>query len=76
MSLCIHYSYSQLADLMSALHKAQPHYVRCIKPNPANQAGVFDQLYVLNQLQCGGVMEAVRISCAVRVCDDDSAALY
>lgn len=54
----------QLADLMSALNMMQPHYVRCIKPNPGNVPGVFESRYVLHQLRCGGVMEAVNISCA------------
>lgn len=54
----------QLADLMATLHTMAPHYVRCIKPNPGSVPGRLDQPYVLQQLQCGGVMEAVRISCA------------
>uniref|UniRef100_A0A7S3VIZ6 Myosin motor domain-containing protein n=1 Tax=Dunaliella tertiolecta TaxID=3047 RepID=A0A7S3VIZ6_DUNTE len=54
----------QLADLMSALHTMQPHYVRCIKPNESSVPGQLDRQYVLQQLRCGGVMEAVRISCA------------
>lgn len=54
----------QLADLMSKLHTMQPHYVRCIKPNPVCRPLVMDSDYALNQLKCGGVMEAVRISCA------------
>ncbi|KAJ9533759.1 hypothetical protein QJQ45_026789 [Haematococcus lacustris] len=54
----------QLADLMAALNAMQPHYVRCIKPNPSSRPGMFDANYVLQQLKCGGVMEAVRISCA------------
>ncbi|MEW5306277.1 MAG: hypothetical protein WDW36_008751 [Sanguina aurantia] len=54
----------QLAELMGTLGKMAPHYVRCIKPNPASAACVFDNAYCLNQLKCSGVMEAVRISCA------------
>ncbi|KAG2498422.1 hypothetical protein HYH03_003680 [Edaphochlamys debaryana] len=54
----------QLAELMGALAALQPHYVRCIKPNPANAAGEFAPTYSLQQLRCGGVMEAVRIACA------------
>ncbi len=61
----------QLGDLMAALQTMQPHYVRCIKPNEGSTPGVLDRQYVLQQLRCGGVMEAVRISCAgagVRAC--------
>ncbi|GLC37189.1 hypothetical protein PLESTB_000989500 [Pleodorina starrii] len=54
----------QLAELMAALSQLQPHYVRCIKPNPSGAAGEFNAPYSLHQLRCGGVMEAVRIACA------------
>eukprot|EP00879_Flechtneria_rotunda_P008970 GHRR01009392.1.p1 GENE.GHRR01009392.1~~GHRR01009392.1.p1 ORF type:complete len:696 (+),score=311.73 GHRR01009392.1:1091-3178(+) len=48
---------------MSLLHQLDPHYVRCIKPNPANKPLDLQDGYTLHQLRCGGVMEAVRISC-------------
>ncbi|KDD71724.1 myosin head protein, partial [Helicosporidium sp. ATCC 50920] len=54
----------QLADLMAALQSMEPHYVRCIKPNGANLPAAFEARPVLHQLRCGGVLEAVRISCA------------
>ncbi|GLI63183.1 hypothetical protein VaNZ11_005953 [Volvox africanus] len=54
----------QLAELMVQLHAMEPHYIRCIKPNESAKAGVFENRNVLHQLKCGGVMEAVRISCA------------
>ncbi|GFR45863.1 hypothetical protein Agub_g7314 [Astrephomene gubernaculifera] len=54
----------QLAELMVQLHAMEPHYIRCIKPNESAQPGVFENKNVLHQLKCGGVMEAVRISCA------------
>ncbi|GAX83667.1 hypothetical protein CEUSTIGMA_g11092.t1 [Chlamydomonas eustigma] len=54
----------QLGELMSKLQAVQPHYVRCIKPNAYSAPGVFDQAYVLQQLKCGGIMEAVRVCCA------------
>ena len=50
----------QLAELMETLHTMEPHYIRCIKPNSFNRPMEF----VLLQLRCGGVLEAVRISCA------------
>lgn len=52
----------QLNELMRALRKTQPHYIRCIKPNPQGEPGEFDSSYSLEQLRCGGVMEAVRIA--------------
>ncbi|CAL8460835.1 g366 [Coccomyxa elongata] len=54
----------QLQDLMDALHKMEPHYIRCIKPNSFNRPMDFENANVLQQLRCGGVLEAVRISCA------------
>eukprot|EP00210_Caulerpa_lentillifera_P001139 g1097.t1 len=54
----------QLADLMTSLHTMSPHYIRCIKPNSLNKALLFENAYNLHQLRCGGVLEAIRISCA------------
>eukprot|EP00879_Flechtneria_rotunda_P010956 GHRR01011448.1.p1 GENE.GHRR01011448.1~~GHRR01011448.1.p1 ORF type:complete len:975 (+),score=342.76 GHRR01011448.1:784-3708(+) len=54
----------QLGELMGQLHTMEPHYVRCVKPNGLNQPGLFESSNVLHQLRCGGVLEAVRISCA------------
>ncbi|KAL4445379.1 hypothetical protein ABPG77_011204 [Micractinium sp. CCAP 211/92] len=54
----------QLGDLMDALHRMEPHYIRCIKPNSFNRPMDFENMNVLHQLRCGGVLEAVRISCA------------
>ena len=62
-SVCSRFQ-KQLADLMAALSAMQPHYVRCIKPNAAGVSGAFEAPQVLQQLRCGGVLEAVRISCA------------
>eukprot|EP00899_Mesostigma_viride_P015795 jgi/Mesvir1/24216/Mv10927-RA.2 len=55
---------TQLADLMKTLSTTQPHYIRCIKPNGKNKPSIFEESSVLHQLRCGGVLEAVRISCA------------
>eukprot|EP00775_Hariotina_reticulata_P007220 gene7220-7433_t len=54
----------QLGELMAQLHTMEPHYVRCVKPNSFNRPGLFENSNVLHQLRCGGVLEAVRISCA------------
>ena len=54
----------QLKVLMTALTQTEPHYVRCIKPNTVNKPGIFEPVNVLHQLRCGGVLEAIRISCA------------
>jgi myosin V len=54
----------QLQDLISALSATQPHFIRCVKPNPAGRPGALDPDYVLEQLRAGGVLEAVRIAVA------------
>ncbi|CAI5933467.1 unnamed protein product [Closterium sp. NIES-65] len=54
----------QLAELMSTLSHMDPHYVRCVKPNGQYKPGYFENPSVIHQLRCGGVLEAIRISCA------------
>ncbi|KAI4345961.1 hypothetical protein L6164_013044 [Bauhinia variegata] len=54
----------QLQALLETLNATEPQYVRCIKPNNLLKPGIFNKSTVLQQLQCGGVMEAIRISCA------------
>ncbi|XP_057550107.1 myosin-9-like [Amaranthus tricolor] len=54
----------QLQQLMEILSSTEPHYVRCIKPNNKLQPAVFENVNILQQLRCGGVLEAIRISCA------------
>ncbi|CAD7969847.1 unnamed protein product [Amoebophrya sp. A25] len=52
---------ASLKKLMTAIYAAQPHFVRCIKPNSAKVAGSFDPPMVLEQLIFSGVIECVRI---------------
>lgn len=52
---------SSLQTLVLDLEKTQPHYVRCIKPNPTKSAGVFASSDVLQQLRYSGMLEAIRI---------------
>ncbi|XP_030509984.1 myosin-12 [Cannabis sativa] len=54
----------QLQSLMETLNTTEPHYIRCVKPNTVLKPGIFENDNVLNQLRCGGVLEAIRISCA------------
>ncbi|KAL0322620.1 UNVERIFIED_CONTAM: Myosin-7, partial [Sesamum angustifolium] len=54
----------QLQTLLETLNATEPHYVRCVKPNNLLKPGIFENSNVLQQLRCGGVMEAIRISCA------------
>ncbi|CAH2059870.1 unnamed protein product [Thlaspi arvense] len=54
----------QLQALMETLNTTEPHYIRCVKPNTVLKPSIFENDTVLNQLRCGGVLEAIRISCA------------
>ncbi|KAF7805219.1 myosin-11-like isoform X1 [Senna tora] len=54
----------QLQSLMETLNSTEPHYVRCVKPNNLLKPAIFENANVMQQLRCGGVLEAIRISCA------------
>jgi len=51
-----------LAELMATISKTNSQYVRCIKPNKAKSPVQVDNLMVVEQLRCAGVIEAIRIS--------------
>ncbi|KAJ2807059.1 Myosin type-2 heavy chain 1, partial [Coemansia furcata] len=53
-----------LASLMETIEATESHYIRCIKPNDAKAAWLFDAPMVLAQLRACGVLETIRISCA------------
>ncbi|KAJ0718398.1 putative myosin ATPase [Helianthus annuus] len=54
----------QLQQLMETLNATEPHYVRCVKPNNKLEPSIFENVNIMQQLRCGGVLEAIRISCA------------
>ncbi|KAL1546121.1 myosin-11-like isoform X1 [Salvia divinorum] len=54
----------QLQQLMETLNATEPHYIRCVKPNNLLKPAIFENQNILQQLRCGGVLEAIRISCA------------
>ncbi|KAL2900419.1 Myosin-6 [Bienertia sinuspersici] len=54
----------QLVSLLETLSATEPHYIRCVKPNNFLKPAIFENQNVLQQLRCGGVLEAIRISCA------------
>ncbi|KAI3460943.1 hypothetical protein Pfo_017606 [Paulownia fortunei] len=54
----------QLQQLMETLNSTEPHYIRCVKPNNLFKPAIFENANVMQQLCCGGVLEAIRISCS------------
>ncbi|KYK57881.1 myosin type II heavy chain [Drechmeria coniospora] len=52
----------QLHSLMTQLHSTHPHFVRCILPNHKKRPKLFDNILVLDQLRCNGVLEGIRIA--------------
>ncbi|NXW09063.1 MYO3B protein, partial [Fregetta grallaria] len=57
--LCPHQH--SLMVLMERMYSANPHFVRCIKPNSQKEPGVVDSQVVLLQLQYNGLLEMIRI---------------
>lgn len=52
----------QLASLMDIVDLTEPHFIRCIKPNPLNVQDVYDRKGVTEQLRYGGVLQVVQVS--------------
>jgi myosin-5 len=52
---------TDLASLMVAINSADPHFVRCVNPNSQKKAELFENQKAVEQLRCGGVIEAVRM---------------
>lgn len=52
----------QLNFLMTQLNSTHPHFVRCIIPNHEKTPHKLDNLLVLDQLRCNGVLEGIRIA--------------
>ena len=53
---------SQLAELRRRIETTSPHYVRCLKPNDDLLPNDFNALVIADQLNCAGVLEAIRVS--------------
>lgn len=53
---------TQLRELRARIDVTVPHYIRCLKPNDDLAPNYFEPKNVVEQLRCGGVIEAVRVS--------------
>jgi myosin-5 len=59
---------ADLNGLMGIINESGPHFVRCINPNRHKQAQVFEDVKAVEQLRCGGVIEAMRMARASFPC--------
>ncbi|CAJ1420341.1 unnamed protein product [Effrenium voratum] len=50
-----------LEDLMKTVESAEPHFIRCLKPNAAKAPDNFESKYTYEQMLYSGIFEAVRI---------------
>ncbi|TTG47511.1 Unconventional myosin-XIX [Bagarius yarrelli] len=55
---------NSLENLMKILHSTNPHYTRCIKPNPDCKPLTFKKEEVITQLEACGIVETIHISAA------------
>lgn len=53
---------TQLRSLRARIDITVPHYIRCLKPNDDLVPDYFEPKNIVEQLRCGGVLEAVRVS--------------
>ncbi|NWW42592.1 MYO3B protein, partial [Pedionomus torquatus] len=58
---CDRASHHSLMMLMEKMYSANPHFVRCIKPNSQKEPDVVDSQVVLLQLRYNGLLETIRI---------------
>ncbi|KEP63440.1 UNVERIFIED_CONTAM: myosin K [Hammondia hammondi] len=52
---------SQLQQVLKALQETSCHFIRCVKPNRVQEAGVFEEAYVHRQLRCSGMPDLLRV---------------
>ncbi|KAF0754261.1 hypothetical protein AaE_005407 [Aphanomyces astaci] len=69
----------QMRTLTSELNSTRSNFIRCIKPNAAMDARVFDRRSVLDQLRCSGTIQAcqvLQVGLPTRVSYVDVASIY
>ena len=52
---------ASLVELMENLNAAEPHFVRCLKPNQTKKFGVVEEEYTKRQLRYTGMLDTTRI---------------
>merc|ERR1712130_613543 len=53
--------YGGIKRLMKSLKQTEPYFVRCINPNSQKSKDIWDERIVEHQLQCGGLLEALKV---------------
>merc|ERR1712110_324422 len=64
----------QLGELMATLNITEPHFIRCIVPNPHKKPLETECPLIMHQLTCNGVLEGIRVCMLgfpnrIRYCD-------
>ena len=57
-----------LNELMDMIRSTEPHFIRCVKPNPHNLPDIYDRPSVTEQLRYGGVLQAVQVTASACAC--------
>jgi myosin heavy subunit len=50
-----------IKELVTTLNSTRCSFIKCIKPNFQKEAGLFDQAYVMDQLNCQGILQTCEV---------------
>jgi hypothetical protein len=48
-------------NLLHTISLTQSHYIKCFKPNPLQLKAQYDSSYMVEQLQCGGIVHSLQV---------------
>jgi myosin heavy subunit len=51
----------QLRGMMEQIMATELHFIRCLNPNPHKRAACFENKYVVDQVRCNGLLDAVHV---------------
>ena len=55
---------ASLRELMDRIYSTNPHWIRCIKPHPNRKKLHLNGVSTMEQMQCAGVLETIKIRAA------------
>ncbi|KAI9906007.1 hypothetical protein PsorP6_013415 [Peronosclerospora sorghi] len=71
--------FDQMHELTDTLSATRCNFIRCIKPNPTRSPGIFDHVYVVDQLRCSGMLatcELLKVGLPTRVAYEKICRIY